>query len=490
MLEREAAQPLLAEGAKMSVMPKKVAVTEDRQAGEITPADRERAQKLFERAQSVAERGQYDYAIELFLEGLGHDPEAAEMLKELRKIALTRKAMGGKPLSGLKAMGLKRAADAKQSMLNAVKLLAYDPGNINHLVAIAKAAHKGGFRAMVLFIGPLLFRTNLEGPKDTSTFLLLKDMYKEIGEFGLAGDALGYAAASRPEDANLQHELRALAAQMTITQGGYGGGGDFRASIRDTERQRALIEEDMDVRDVEAMAPVIARARKEYKESAGDKAKLVKLAEVLAKTENIKYENEAIELLEKTYRETQSYRFHYSAEEIKLRQMGRLERSMREQAEALPQDGALRRQLHEQIRERLDAELKHFQEATAAYPTELRHRFEVGKRLFELGRHADAIPWLQQAQVDPKYREEAGILLGRAFLEAQFVDEAVDTLRNRIAAYQIDGDTRAKELHYWYGRALETKGEIEMSLKAYSQIAQWDFGYRDVQSRIRELRGR
>jgi tetratricopeptide (TPR) repeat protein len=450
--------------------------------------DRERAKKVFERARAVADTGQYDYAIELFLQGLGYDPDEPDVHKELRKISLTRKATGGKPMAKLKAMGLKRTSDPKESMLNAEKLLSYDPGNMQHMIAVAKAAQKGGYRNTALWIGPILFRANLDGPKDTNTFLLLKDMYKDVGEYSLAGDALGYAAASRPDDADLQHELRALAAQMTIQQGKYGGGGDFRVSIRDAEKQRALMEEEMDIRNVDAMAGIIDRARKEYQESNGDKAKLIRLVDVLAKTENLEHENEAIELLEKEYRETRSYRYHYQAEEIKIRQLLRTERAMRAQSEANPQDQDLRKTVEELARERLETELKHYQQAMAAYPTDPRPKFETGRRLFELGRHADAIPVLQQAQTDPKFREEAGVLLGRAFLDADFVDEAVDTLRNRIEAYQITGDNKAKDMHYWYGRALETKGEIEMALKAYSQIAQWDFGYKDVQTRIKDLR--
>jgi tetratricopeptide (TPR) repeat protein len=471
-------------------MAKRAATSDAGPSGEITPADRERASKIVDRARKVAETGQYDYAIELFLEGLGYDPDAGDTHRELRKISLTRKATGGKPLSGLKSMGLKRSSDAKQALLNAEKLLAYDPGNIQHMLAVAKAAQKGGYRQAALWIGPLVFRANLDGPKDTATFLLLKDMYKEFGEFGLAGDALGYAAASRPDDANLQHELRALAAQMTITQGRYGTGGDFRASVRDAERQRALMEEEMDIRDEEAMSGIIQRARRDYEEAPEDRTRLVRLVEVLTKTENAKYENEAMDLLDKTYKETQSYRFRYMSEEIKLKQMARMERTMREQLEGDPGNQGLRKTVEELAHDRLETELKHFRQAMQAYPTELRHRYEVGKRLFDLGRYTEAIPILQQAQSDPKYREEAGVLLGRAFLEADFVDEAVDTLRGRIDAYQIEGDTRAKEMYYWYGRALETKGDTEPALKAYSQIAQWDFGYRDVQNRIRELRGK
>lgn len=476
--------------AKMQPMPKKPAASDDDQTPEVTPADRERAKKLIERARAVADTGQYDYAIELYIQGLSYDPEAADMHKELRKISLTRKATGGKPLSGLKAMGLKRGKDVKQNMLNAEMLLAYDPGNLSHMVILAKAALKGGYHQTALWIGPLLLRANLDGPQDTSTFLLLKDMYKAVGEYKLAGDALAYAAASRPDDANLQDELRRLAAQMTIQQGRYGAGGDFRVSMRDADKQRALLEEEMDIRDVEAMAGIIARARKDYEQSGDDKVALMKLVDFLTKTEDLKHENEAIELLERTYKETQSYRYRYLAEEIKLKQMARTERSMREQLESSPDNQKLRKTVEELARERLDAELKHFQQAIAIYPTDLRQKFETGKRLFELTRYSEAIPILQQAQTDPKFRDEAGVLLGRSFLEADFVDEAVATLRNRIEAYQIEGDKKAKEMHYWYGRSLESKGDVEQALQAYSQIAQWDFGYLDVQNRIKELRGK
>lgn len=457
-------------------------------SGGTSAADRERAKKVFERARVIADSGQYDYAIELFLQGLRYDPDQVDVHKELRKISLTRKATGGKPLSKLKAMGLKRTSDPKESMLNAEMLLAYDPGNIQHMIAVAKAAQKGEFRGTALWIGPLLLRANLDGPQDTNTFLLLKAMYKDVGEYKLAGDALGYAAASRPDDADLQHELRSLAAKMTIQQGGYGAGGDFRVSIRDADKQRALMEEEMDIRNVDAMAGIIDRTRREYEESGRDKAKLIKLVDVLAKTENLKHENEAIELLEAEYRETKSYRYHYQAEEIKIRQMARMERSMREQCEANPGNQRLHKDLEELSNDRLATELKHYQQAMAAYPIDPKFKYETGRRLFELGRQAEAIPILQQAMNDPKYREEAGVMLGRAFLAADFVDEAVDTLRNRIEVYQIDGDAKAKEMYYWYGRALETKGDIEPALKAYSQIAQWDFGYKDVQTRIKELR--
>ena len=79
---------------------------------------------------------------------------------------------------------------------------------------------------------------------------------------------------------------------------------------------------------------------------------------------------------------------------------------------------------------------------------------------------------------------------GRAFLGAGYVDESVDTFRDLIGAYQLKGDPKSIEMHYFYGRALEQQGDAGGALKAYSQVAQWNFNYADVQQRIKKLRAK
>jgi hypothetical protein len=44
-------------------------------------------------------------------------------------------------------------------------------------------------------------------------------------------------------------------------------------------------------------------------------------------------------------------------------------------------------------------------------------------------------------------------------------------------------------MYYWQGRAYEEKNNSEMAIRRYSQVAQWEFLYKDVQVRIRKLRG-
>jgi tetratricopeptide (TPR) repeat protein len=133
-------------------------------------------------------------------------------------------------------------------------------------------------------------------------------------------------------------------------------------------------------------------------------------------------------------------------------------------------------------------ELNEFKLWSENYPTDQKIRFDVAGRMFALGQFAEAIPVFQQVRNDPKYRTDAAIALGRSFLEAGFVDESVETLRSVIDEYQTKGDRKSMEMYYWWGRALEQMGDRQTAQKAFSQVAQWDFNYRDVQGRIKNLR--
>ena len=70
------------------------------------------------------------------------------------------------------------------------------------------------------------------------------------------------------------------------------------------------------------------------------------------------------------------------------------------------------------------------------YPTETQYRMEAAKKMFDLGQYGEAIPVFQQVRSDPKYRVEAGTYLGRSFLMADFVDEAIDTLKRTVPVWK------------------------------------------------------
>src|SRR4051812_28652370 len=86
----------------------------------ISEADRKKAVAFFARAKQTADTGNYDYSVEMYMQGLAIDPDSVETHEALRKVSLVRKAQGGKKLGMMDAFKLGRGTkDDKQDMLNA-----------------------------------------------------------------------------------------------------------------------------------------------------------------------------------------------------------------------------------------------------------------------------------------------------------------------------------------------------------------------------------
>lgn len=457
---------------------------------EIPEEDRKKAKVFFDRGNTVAGTGNYEYAIEMYLNGLNIDPDAVDAHTILRDYSLKRKASGGKDLGMMEKMKLKRPSkDDKANMLAAEKLLAYDPGNTDVMVTMLQSAHRGGFYDTVMWLGPILQKANADSKKpDFNKFIILKDVYKSLRQWRHAVDAAHHAALMKEDDMDLGTELKHLGAQLTMEEGKYGSGKSFRDSVRDMAAQQQHLDADRGSQDSDAVGRLIAAAERELAADPNEPGKLMKLVETLVKTENPEYENRAVELLEDAHERTGQFRFRQNIGRIRLGQWARADRAERAKIQANPNDLALRKAYEDFFKQKTTEELSEYQLWAENYPTDSGIRFDVAKRLFLLGQFSDAIPVFQQVRNDPKFRTEAGILLARAFLDAQYIDEAVDTLAGVIGEYQLKGDAKSIEMHYWYGRALELRKEYAAAIKALSQVAQWNFNFRDVQARIKKLR--
>ncbi|MFN4243155.1 MAG: tetratricopeptide repeat protein [Tepidisphaerales bacterium] len=459
---------------------------------QVIPEEEQRkARAFFERAKAVADTGNFEYAIDLMIEGLKRDPDSVEAHQMLREISLKRKASGGKELGVFERMKYGDTKDERESMLNRERLLAYDPGNTDYMLGLMEKAYAAGFYDTVLWIGQILTQANSSLPKpDYKKYLAAAKIYKALRRWDLALLNTQLAYQLRPNDMELGNEVKNLSAYKTMEEGNYASGKSFRESVRDKEKQQDLLEADKDIRSAEGMQRLIQQAEREYAADPNEPGKLMKLVDVLVKTEDPEHESRALELLDEAYKKTGQFRFRARIGEINMKQMLRMERGLREALKQNPNDAALKKDLEDFHRDRLELELKEYRLLSEAYPSETKWKYEVAARLFALHRYDEAIPALQQARQDPKFRVDAMLLLGRAFFEAGFIDEARDTFEELINGYELKGDEKSKEMYYWRGRAAEQLEDFDTAVKSYSQVAQWDFGYRDVQNRIRTLRQR
>lgn len=447
---------------------------------------------FFEKARSVAEKGNYDYAIDMFIDGLRHSPEAIlDGHAKLRAMALERQEKGGKKPSMMEKAKMLRHKrhDPLEQMLNAEYLFTKDPCNLSYAESMLKASVDAGYKQTARWIADMLFQMNNSAKKPSlHTFILLKDSYSQIGEFDRALLALQCAMKVRPQDGDLADEYKRLSAELTVARGKYDQEGDFRQSIKDRGIQEKLQSQEGVVKTEDYRIAVIRDARDALAEEPDLPRNIYNLAQALSEMETDDSENEAMELLEDTYKNKSDFSYKQQAGQIKIKQLGRKLRQAKDDLEKKPDD-AQAKALVEQMQKQLnDVKLEHYWLCIENYPTDLQAKFEYGNCLIENKQYDKAIPLFQDAQKDPRHRIAAMGKIGLCFYLKGWYADAIDVFNQAIDSYEIKDDNIAKELRYNLGRAYEDKGENDKALEIYRRIAQLDFAYKDVRQRVDRLR--
>ena len=458
----------------------------------VSPELKAKAREFFQKGAEVAYALQYDYAIELYLDGLSRWPDTVEQgHKPLREIALRRQAAGKKKSGFGDSSRYKKLASKspKEHMLKAEYLLSKDPGNTGHMEDLIKAAVDGDYRETAGWFADLLFDANLQKDKPSfQTFVFLRDVYRSIESFARALQACQKALQIKPNDAALLDIMRDLSANNAVQQGRYDDDGDFRESIQNREEQERAQAGEALVQSKETRADAIAQARTEYQASPEMPAKITKLVNALCATEELDNENEAITVLEKAYAQSGQFHFQQRAGDISIKQLARQLRAVRSQLKQDSQNEQLQEQLQDLQQLSVEVELEHYKLCAENYPTDMRIKYEYGRRMLNSGQYDDAIPVLQDARSDPKLRIPSQNAIGQCFFQKKWYPDAVETFQQALEMVSNSEDAIAKELRYNLGRAYEADGNAEEALACFRKIAQIDFNFRDVRSRVDALR--
>ena len=208
----------------------------------------------------------------------------------------------------------------------------------------------------------------------------------------------------------------------------------------------------------------------------------------LSDLQNEEGENEAIELLEKTYEAKNDFSFRQRAGQVKIKQLKRKERKAKTALESSPDDEQAKAKLAELAEQLNSIELEHYRLCVENYPTDLQAKYEYGICLTRNEQYDEAIPLFQEAQRDPRHKISAMNKIGLCFFLKGWFADAIDVFNRTIESYEIKDDSTAKELRYNLARSYQEQGDAEKALEIYRKIAQLDFGYKDVRKRVDELR--
>jgi len=450
-----------------------------------------RARAFFERAEQVARTNNFDYAIDMYLEGLRCAPDALEEghLK-LHELALLRQTKGGKKPSVSERLRRLRGKNALEQMINAEYLFAKDPDHLPYAEAVLKAALQADCPMTGKWIADLVFQANnaLARPS-LQTYLLLRDSYEALELLDRAVVACQFALTVKPDDKLLQDEYQRLSTELTVSNGKYDNEGDFRKALKDREFQEKLQSQQSVVKTMDWRLTAVKDAREKFDQNPELSRSILDLAYALSDIEQDDTENEAIELLDNAYHEKGDFNFRLQAGLIRIRQLRREIAGAEDALEAGGNDQA-KKGLELLQRRLIETELEHFRSCTENYPTDAHFKYEYALRLLDNKQYDQAIPLFQEAQKDPRHKYVAMGEIGRCFYLKGWFADAIDVLSAAVDAYELKNDDTAKQLRYNLGRSYEAGGNNEKALEVFRKLAQLDFAYKDVSERINELRSK
>jgi tetratricopeptide (TPR) repeat protein len=437
---------------------------------------------FFERADQVSETGNWDFAIAMYLEGISREPENLDRgHKPLRKVSINRKAQGGKPAGMIDQLKRRPCKDPVRNLVNAEYLLSKDPGSVQNMMQVLQAARKCDLIGLVHWISLIILESQRQTKKPSKRILVdLVNAFELAKDFSMSVQACDMAISLDPNDGELRDRMRSLSALYTIDKGKFEEEGDFTKGVDDLEAQQKIQKKDALVKDEEYLLEQIRKCRQDYLENPHVAGKINNAVDALLKIENESYENEAIDILAKAHKDSGAYQFKMRIGDIRIRQMSRRFRQMRDSGDTA--------EATEQAKRQLAFELDDYKERCANYPTDLGLKFELGRRQFLSGLYDEAIASLQTAQRDPRRGLRARSLIGQAFVKKGWLGMAVETFEKALELEATEEFTM--ELRYFLGDVLENMGQLDRAQEQFSTVAQLDYNYRDVRQRIENIRTR
>jgi tetratricopeptide (TPR) repeat protein len=459
---------------------------------EPSPEAKREADEWFDRAEQAAVRGNYDYAIRCFLEGLRRSlGDVQRGHKGLYDAAVKRRGQGkgaglGSLLSQGKAAFSQMLGRHKDSMLGLEAALAKDPQNVMVLAQLMQVARRVDLAEVAIFFGELAAEESLRGRKkpQKQIFTTLADLYESQGDYRQSIEALQQAVKIDPADRGLDKRMRDLAARASIEEGKLESVSDFHDMIRD-RRAAADAATQKVIRTREQLDAQYEQLKAALDADPKNPVKMQAVAECQWRRGNT---DEAMALLQHALDLTRDYRYKVAMDDIRMAEYRRQLRQLAEQLETATEQADLKTRQKQLLQQRDALELDIFQERHRQYPTDLAIRFELGVRQYRAGRLDEAIVSFQQATRDPKRRVQATNMLGRCFYAKKLYQEAQGQFEAAIHQYELTGDPLSKELRYNLATTLETQGKIKEAVEWYSDIVQQDYQYRDAAKRLEALR--
>lgn len=430
-------------------------------------------QRQVEHARSALDRGNLDYAIDLFRDVLRREPACLSVRKVLRAAQLKRATLKVGPKRALRlalhvpllgwAQLLKRRHPSR-AMDRAERVLDWNPRHHQASTILAAAASAHGIPETAIFA---LESACESRPNDHGSAYSLARAYMSLNR---PQDALMIAekwGRLRPTDDAFRDLLKEALVTQSLKKGGWeSDSGTYRDKLRDEKEAVELERRNRSRTPVEAAEGIIAAARKEIEREPESLNHHIAIVQAY---QDIGDYDRALEWLERA----RKLRAGVSDPNLARRAVEmRVERLMADPAQVGDKD-------------RLATELRitEYRNLVTEFPTEAPFHLELAEQLRDAGRLDEAIVHFQAARGSAKLRVSATFGLGRCFEGKGLNDLALEQFLAAKGELVVMDEVK-KQVVYALGCCLEAMGRKDEATAEFKQIYSADIGYRDVADKI------
>jgi tetratricopeptide (TPR) repeat protein len=463
--------------------------------------------KLIEKAREAAERRNYDYAIDLYLQALKLAPDTGVARRELRAVENRQAKEKGTSMWGkAKTAGMiaqthalytcKKYDSAIEKAEDALKV---DPSNISAMMLLGKAALDAGYSDSAVTTFEDIKAMNAGGNQKQLTAALreLAHAYEAKGRIKEAMDTWGSVMKLSPGDREGSVKIRDLSAKTMTAQietSAASGRAGAVARATQSEEQKAQTdrldrEKGIDIKTAEDLKAVIDDTKSDIEKRPDDARLWAKLGDLHKQGNSYVDAKKAFEMAREKDPNNPSWLFRSHDLEI-----WKMEGSIRAlNAKLKAGDAGVKPQLHKDQLALLEYKLASFLEREKQYSTESRIRYELGVVYYQLAQvkndrtlYDECIKRFQFTFQDPKYRRESGLRMGRAFSAKAQYELALKRFDETLRLSELK-DAMWKDLMYEKGDTLQKSGQREEARRVFTEIYEIDVSYKDVSKRVEDL---
>ena len=441
-----------------------------------------KAREHFEKGFAAFERGNLDYAMDMFEEALELSPGLLKARKFLRAAAIKKfkAAKGGamthmmSSLTGMPAIiqvssQLKKKPE--QAVKGAEKLLRQDPLNmsfVNLAVQAAEAADKPDVAILTREIAREHY------PTDIKLLDKLAALYRQSDRMHDSRLAYEDLARLKPNDPKYIKALKDATALDTMQKGRWTDAKSYRDVIKDTKEATRLEQASKAVKTERDVDSLIDET----------------LEKISREPQNINYKRALADLYVRANRTDEALAVLNEAHQMSGGGDPQIDRAINVVRVKQFDDAidALRAAGDEAGLAAKEQEKKVFlmedaEDRVRRYPNDLQFRYDLGVLYYEHDKLNEAIAQFQLAQRNPQRRIRSLYYMALCFKKKEQFDIAVEQLGKAASELQIMDETK-KDILYLQGELSEAMGRMDKAAEFYKEIYGVDIGYRDVAQKI------